>query len=160
MKTKLLLFTALAFVMLCFNGCTPEEVQTTQDQFKPYIIRVSTSQPIAPMVITNGVIYSNIALGLESNLGNVEIGGGVPDNVGLNQIQIQGTTVANTPLEMDVLYFNQVSTNLSTGVPTYACDVITLEIFFDGVLVYTAQKNMGGPTCSSTVFWHVNYTFE
>lgn len=159
MKSKLLICSALVFVVLCFNRCTPEEVQTTQDQFKPYIIRVSTSQPITPMVITNGVFYNYMSLGLESNLGNVEIGGGVPDNVGLDQIQIQGTTVANTPLEMDILYGNQVSANLTTGIATYACDVITLEIFFDGVLVYTAQKNMGGPTCSSTGFWHVNYTF-
>lgn len=31
MKTKLLLFSALAFVMLCFNGCTPDTVENTDE---------------------------------------------------------------------------------------------------------------------------------
>ena len=50
MKTKLLLFSALAFVMLCFNGCTPEEVETAQAQFKPLKIVVTIDDVIqAPL---------------------------------------------------------------------------------------------------------------
>lgn len=159
MKTKLLLFSALSFVILCFNGCSPDEVVTAQAQFKPYVIRVTSSEPITPTTTdAQGFIYLNSLCLSATNYGSACINGSMPSTIGLNQVQLQGTVVENTPMNIEIQYGDAISYQTS-GLAVGDCDQITLEIYFDGSLVYTEQRVMGGINCFNGVYWNLNYTF-
>jgi hypothetical protein len=93
MKTKLFRVLALASLVFFFNGCTPDEVETTQDQFKPLIIRVTLANPITPSDEINAI--SNwLSVG---GTFNQSINGNVPNQVGQNTIEYNTTAVPNTP---------------------------------------------------------------
>ena len=157
MKNKLPLFSALAFIMLCFNGCTPEEVQTTQDQFKPFLIKVSCSEPLTPVTVdSQGIIYLNALTLTAGNYGSSSING-TGNTVGLTEVQLQGTAVSNTPINIDIDYVDIIG--VQGGLVQGDCDLITLEIYFDGNLVYTEQRTMGGMNCTDYTGWLFTYTF-
>lgn len=153
MKTKLLIFSAMAFVMLCFNGCTPDEVVTAQDQFKPYIIRVTSSEPLTPTTIdASGLPLINSLCLTVTNVTSSCC------TVGQSQVELQGTAVANTPMNIEIQYWDQLSFQPQpAGVGD--CDQITLEIYYDGFLVHTEQRTCGGANCINSVGWNLYYTF-
>lgn len=140
MKTKLLLFSAMAFVMLCFNGCSPDEVVTAQDQFKPLVIRASTATPIhAPL---NG---GENFLTLGCQYGNQQINGNYPAQQGQNQVEIVTTAVANTPLNISILYYDAWPVDPDTS-PVWngACADIHLQVIYDNVIVFDQVRSLGG----------------
>ena len=149
MKTKLLLFSATAFVMLCFNGCTPEEVQTTQDQFKPLIIRVTLANPIASgwPVVNNYLLLNSIfcSVGLMNN---------VPNQVGQSIVECNTTAVSNTNLQLPIEYVYSVNDQL------FQCNTVLCEIIYDGQIVFSESRDMGSynGTCGDGDHWLVNYT--
>ncbi len=159
MKTKLLLFSALAFVMLCFNGCTPEEVQTTQDQFKPLKIVVTIDDviqaPVNQYVLNSLTVTGTALMGLQS---------GVPNNVGLNSVEYNGTAVSNSQVYLQVGYVDR--TGVTFYPPTenftfnYDCDEVKVSIYFDNVLVYEESKVLGSQdgTCPDGTGWIIQYT--
>ena len=152
MKTKLLLFSAMAFVMLCFNGCTPDEVVTAQDQFKPYIIRVTSSEPLTPTTIdASGLPLTNSLCLTVTNVTSSCC------TVGQSQVELQGTAVANTPMNIEIQYGDVISIQSLPFVGD--CDQITLEIYFDGSLVHTEQRTCGGANCINSIGWNLYYTF-
>jgi hypothetical protein len=155
MKTKLLLFSALAFVILCFNGCTPDEVQTTQDQFKPLIIRATTSTPIhAPL--NGGENFLNIGC----QFGGQEINGNYPAQQGQNQIEIVTTSVANTPLNIHIQYYDAWPFDPDNS-PVWNgdCSDIQLQVIYDNVIVFDQVRSLGGAQnvattiCGYGSFW-------
>ena len=159
MKTKLLLFTALVFVMLCFNGCTPEEVQTTQGQFKPLIIKVTLTNPILQYNAELGIFNQLIVQSL-SGFGYVAmLSGNVPNQVGQNSLQYSSTAVANTPLSLSISYTSQNGFN-SQGSSIYQCENVNCEIIYDGVTVYSETREVGSldGSCPDGAGWVVNYT--
>jgi hypothetical protein len=158
MKNKLLLFSSLAFVMLCFNGCTPDEVQTTQSQFKPLIIRVTIGEPIQPL---GGVDPVN-ELYVNCNLGSDGLSSTVPNNVGQSVIEFNGTAVSNTLITCNLLYHDYSYNSDLTSVFT-DCDTVKVEILFDGVIVFQETRDVGGTgepglSCGDASSWSVNYT--
>lgn len=162
MKNKLLLFSAMAFVMLCFNGCTPEEVQTTQDQFKPLVIRVTTSTPIhSPL---NG---GENFLNLGCQYGNQQINGNNPAQLGQNQVEIVTTAVANTPLNINILYYDAWPVDPNTS-PVWNgdCADINLQIIYDNVIVFDQVRSLGGAQNVATTIcgygsaWYETYTVQ
>jgi hypothetical protein len=157
MKNILLIFSALAFVMLCFNGCTPDEVVTAQEQFKPFLIKVSCSEPLTPLTVdSQGLMYLNALTLSAGNYGSSSING-TGNTVGLTHVQLQGTAVANTPVNIDIDYSDIIG--YQGGLVQGDCDLITLEIYFDGNLVYTEQRSMGGMNCPDYTGWIFTYTF-
>lgn len=158
MKTKLLLFSALAFVMLCFNGCTPDEVVTAQAQFKPVIIRATIGEPIQPL---GGVSPLN-SLTVQTTLGLSTLSSSVPNNVGQSVIEISGTAVSNTNLICYLTYYDYAYTAGMASVLT-DCDAVTLEIIYDGVVVFQETRNLGGGggiPCGDGIGWTMNYTLQ
>jgi hypothetical protein len=158
MKTKLLLFSAMAFVMLCFNGCTPDEVETVQDQFKPLVIRATIGEPIQPLAGVN----PNNSLSLQCNLGVSTLSSSVPNNVGQSVIEFSGTAVSNTNIICYLTYLDYAYNSAMTSVLT-DCDPVTLEIIYDGVIVYEEIRNVGGvggatTPCGDGSGWTMNYT--
>ena len=157
MKTKLLLFSAMAFVMLCFNGCTPDEVVTAQAQFKPLVIRVTLANPITPSDEINAI--SNwLSVGgtfIQS------INGNVPNQVGQNTIEYNTTAVPNTPLYLVITYFNITGGDGLGGI-LYQCNTVNLEVIYDGQTVYTESREMGseGGPCADGYQWTFNYTVQ
>ena len=157
MKTKLLLFSAMAFVMLCFNGCTPDEVVTAQAQFKPLVIRVTLANPITPSDEINAI--SNwLSVGgtfIQS------INGNVPNQVGQNTIEYNTTAVPNTPLYLVITYFNIIGGDGLGGL-LYQCNTVNLEVIYDGQTVYTESREMGseGGPCADGYQWTFNYTVQ
>jgi hypothetical protein len=150
MKTKLLLFSSMAFVMLCFNGCTPEEVQTTQDQFKPLIIRLTLANPIAsgwPAVNNYLMLNSTFcALGLMNTVSN---------QVGQSVVECNTTAVSNTNLILPIQYVHSVNYEQS-----FQCNTVLCEIIYNGQIVFSESRDMGsfnGP-CGDGDSWVVNYT--
>ena len=146
--------------MLCFNGCTPEEVQTTQDQFKPLIIRATIGEPIQPI---SGVAPLN-ALSIQCNLGVSSLSSSVPNNVGQNVIELSGTAVANTLISCNLTYYDYAYNSAMTSVLT-DCDPVTVEIVYDGIVVFQETRDLGGvggavTPCGDGVQWSINYTLQ
>jgi hypothetical protein len=146
--------------MLCFNGCTPDEVETTQDQFKPLIIRATIGEPIQPI---GGVAPLN-ALSIQCNLGVSGLSSSVPNNVGQNVIELSGTAVANTLISCNLTYYDYAYNSAMTSVLT-DCDPVTVEIVYDGVVVFQETRDLGGvggavTPCGDGVGWNINYTLQ
>lgn len=156
MKTKLLLFSVLAFTVLCFNGCTPEEVQTTQDQFKPLVIKVTLANPIHSCSETKTEIISN-TLQVLCSYGAQELNGLYSNQVGQNQIVYNATALTNQSLSLIVHYSDVLVTQNSV---IYYCNTVTTQIFFDGQLVFEQSRDMGSEdgTCGDGYEWNINFT--
>jgi hypothetical protein len=156
MKTKLPLFSALAFVALCFNGCTPDEAVTTQNQFKPLIIRVTLANPITQSSEALGTIDQ---LSVQDNNFMQTISGEFPNQVGLGIIERSTTAVSNTPL---VVYVDYLHINGYDALenPIYQCNTVNLELIFDGQTVYSESRNLGSEdgSCPDGYAWAVSYT--
>ncbi len=157
MRTRLFHFLALASLVFFFDGCTPDEVETTQDQFKPLKIRVTLANPITPsdesanisnILSVGGTFYQSIS-------------GNVPNQVGQNTIEYNTTAVPNTPLYLIISYFNVIGGD-GLGGPLYQCNTVNLEVIYDGQTVYTESKEMGSDdgTCADGLQWTVNYTIQ
>jgi len=151
MKTKLILFSALAFVILCFNGCTPEEVETTQSQFKPLIIRVTLADPIAAG-------YNVLNVG-GSFVAGLSLDGSVPNQVGQNTVEVNTTAVANSPVYLGIEYIHVTGYDALDS-PIYQCNTVNLQIIYDGQTVFNESKQLGseGGPCGDGYEWIVNYT--
>lgn len=155
MKTKLIRFFALASLVFFFNGCTPDEVETTQDQFKPLKLKVTLANPIhaASMVETNPLYFSANILGVFWNYGWQELDGEYPNQVGQNQIELNATAVSNTSIVIDIGYTDVMGL-------TYSCNTVTAEITFNGAVVYSQSRTLGGEdgTCGDGVEWPISIT--
>jgi hypothetical protein len=161
MKTKLLLFSALAFVILCFNGCTPEEVETTQAQFKPLIVRVTLTNPIFQYDAQQG-IFNQLNVQSLSGFGYVAmLSGNVPNHVGQNSLEYSSTALANTPLSLSIGYIHQ-NGFASPGIAVYQCESVNCEIIYDGQTVYNESREVGSldGTCPDGTGWVVYYTLQ
>ena len=161
MKTKLLLFSALAFVMLCFNGCTPDEVVTAQAQFKPLLIRMTLANPIVQNDLQQGIQNLAGVSGYNCQLG---LSGYVPNQVGQSIIEYTTTAVPNTALYYVISYQHQNGTTPigSQLLPVYQCNSVNFEIVYDGQTVFNETKEMGSldGTCGDGSQWNVNYTLQ
>ena len=173
MKNKLLLFTALAFVMLCFNGCTPDEVQTTQDQFKPLVIRVTSSKPLQSCTSNTALGADLLSLDYQGAL--LSINGSYPNQVGDSVVEYIGTAVSNTPVNFTVTrldygnYYDSATNTYVLSSGSYSCAVVTVEIEFNGTVVFSSQRDLGswptnsppphmGPICGDGNTWNVAFT--
>jgi hypothetical protein len=159
MKTKLLLFSALAFVILCFNGCTPEEVETTQNQFKPLIIRVTLADPITANDEINN-LYNNLGLAGSNAQGNLS--GSVPNQVGQNVIEVNTTAVSNTQLFYTISYIDLIGLQGvgKAATPVFDCNEVHFELIYDGQTLINDTKVMGSDdgTCPDGQIWGINFT--
>ncbi len=166
MKTKLILFSALAFVMLSFNGCTPDEVVTAQGQFKPLIIRATASIPIeqlSPTEINGGASYGADFLSMEYQGALISIDGGISNQVGDSIVEYVGTAVSNTPLNIEIIRKSYTSYEFDQGpvLSSPECSDVHLEIEFDGVVVYSEQRTLGGYNgsfCGDGNTWNIAFT--
>ena len=158
MKTRLIRFFALASLVFFFNGCTPDEVETTQDQFKPLKIRVTLADPIhaASSVETDPLYFSANGLGVFWNYGSQELNGEFPNQVGQSEIEMNATAVSNTSLVIHVGYWDVMA--LSSV--TYFCNTVTAEITFNGVIIYSQSRTLGSEdgTCGDGTDWDINIT--
>jgi hypothetical protein len=173
MKTKLLLFSALALVILCFNGCTPEEVETTQDQFKPLIIRVTSSKPVLDCS-PNLAMEADLLI-LDYQGMQLSINGSYPNQVGDSIVEYIGTAVSNTPLYFTVTrldydnHYDSVTNTFQLSSNSNSCAAVTVEIEFNGTVVFLGQKDLGswptnttlphmGLICGDGNTWNVSFT--
>lgn len=153
MKTKLLLFSALAFIMLCFNGCTPDEVVTAQEQFKPYTVRLTLLVPIvAPTgnFVSDGVSIAGTSI-------NQGLSSSAPNQVGMDVIEYNGTAVSNTPVNYLIQHVGYSGAD-NLGNLLYTCKEVKLEIIFDGQLVFNETRVIGLGGCADGYNWNVNLT--
>ena len=157
MKTKLFRFFALASLVFFFNGCTPDEVETTQDQFKPLKIRVTLADPITQSDELSAI--SNW-LSVQGTF-NQSINGNIPNQVGQNTIEYSTTAVPNTPIYLVITYFNIIGGDGLGGL-LYQCNTVNLEVIYDGQTVYTESREMGseGGPCADGYQWTFNYTVQ
>ena len=160
MSSKLFFPFLAAFVMLCFNGCTPDEVETTQDQFKPLKLKVTLANPIHASNDTDPFdpLYSSYN-GLEVgwNYGGQNLYGEFPNQVGQNQIELNTTAVSNTPILIGIHYADEVITGLTTN---YTCNLVTAELTYDNQVIYTQTRELGSGdgTCGDGYEWEINIT--
>jgi len=159
MKFNQLLFPALVFVMLCFNGCTPDEVQTTQDQFKPLTVRVTLAEPITVNDELND-LYNNLTLvGTNASGG---LSGSVPNQVGQNIIEVNTTAVENTQLNYSIVYIDLIGLQGvgKAATPVYECNSVTFELIYDGQTLINETMTMGSDdgTCPDGETWGISYT--
>ena len=157
MKTKLFRFFALASLVFFFNGCTPDEVETTQDQFKPLKIRVTLADPITQSDELSAI--SNW-LSVQGTF-NQSINGNIPNQVGQNTIEYSTTAVPNTPIYLVITYFNIIGGDGLGGL-LYQCNTVNLEVIYNGQTVYTESREMGseGGPCGDGYQWTFNYTVQ
>ncbi len=152
-KVKLLFLLVLFFAL----GCSPEEQENTENQFKPLKIRVTLLDPIT---------QSNEAEGVGnwlqvSGTFNQSINGNIPNQVGQNSLEYNGTAAANTPIYLVINYYDMIGANGFGGL-LYECNTVNLQIIYDGQVVYTESKEMGSDdgTCGDGYLWTVNYTLQ
>jgi hypothetical protein len=154
-KLRFLYFLIISATFVC---CNQEEVETTQSQFKPLIIRATIGEPIQPLA---GVAPMN-ALSVNCNLGYNGLNSSVPNNVGQSVLEFNGTAVSNTIIFCNLTYVDWAYNSGMTSVLT-DCDPVTVEIVYDGVVVFQETKDLGGAGGSGTVCgdgsaWNVSYT--
>jgi hypothetical protein len=157
MRTRLFHFLALASLVFFFNGCTPDEVETTQDQFKPLKIRVTLADPITQSDELSAI--SNW-LSVQGTF-NQSINGNIPNQVGQNTIEYSTTAVPNTPIYLVITYFNIIGGDGLGGL-LYQCNTVNLEVIYNGQTVYTESREMGseGGPCGDGYQWTFNYTVQ
>jgi hypothetical protein len=161
MKTKLFRVLALASLVFFFNGCTPDEVETTQDQFKPLKIVVTIDDAIQAPV---NQYVNNILSVYGYGTANMVLQSAVPNNVGLNSVEYNGTAVSNTPLNINVYYYDQTGITFYPGTENftinYDCDEITVSVYFDNTLVYQESRFLGSEdgSCPDGNNWIIQYT--
>ena len=139
MSSKLFFPFLAAVIMLGFNGCTPDEVETVQNEFKPLVMRVTVDEPIQACDGAN----SYNTLSLNTSLGYQYLSGTIPNNVGQNMLEISGTAVSNTNIQCGTGY-QDWATNSSGTALISDCAAVTLEIIYDGITVYQETKILGG----------------
>jgi|GEM_PF-5636320 len=149
MKTKLLLFSALALIMLCFNGCT------NQFQPKPLVIKVTLANPIHSCSASGSQITENI-FEVQTGYGLQELNGLFPNQVGQDQI-VFNTDASSTSAQVVVINYLDF---LNANPDVYYCNTVTTQITFDGEIVYEESRQMGSEdaTCGDGFEWHINFT--
>jgi hypothetical protein len=149
-------------------SCNPEEedtvsleVENTQSQFKPLTIRATISEPIQQ--VTSGTALN--LMRLVCLLGDRTLSSSVPNNIGQNTIEFNGTAVSNTNLNC-ILYYQDFEYDMMTNPATliHNCDSVMVEIIYDGVVVFEESKEMGGTgngsSCGDGINWSFNYTLQ
>ena len=160
MKTKLIRFFALASLVFFFNGCTPDEVETTQDQFKPLKLKVTLANPIHASNETddtNPLFQSYNGLEVSWNYGGQSLLGEYPNQVGQNQIELNTTAVSNTPIIISLNYGDYVVNGLTTN---FTCNTVTTEVTYNNVVIYSQTRELGSEdgTCGDGFEWGINIT--
>lgn len=160
MSSKLFFPFLAALIMLCFNGCTPEEVQTTQDQFKPLKLKVTLANPIHASNDTdpaNPLYASYNGLEVFWNYGGQSLLGEYPNQVGQNQIELNGTAVSNTPIVIGISYSDVVISGLTVD---FTCNTVTAEVTYDNQVIYSQSRELGSDdnTCGDGFEWNINLT--
>ncbi len=124
------------------------------------IIRATIGEPIQPL----GGESSFNTLTVQTTLGLSTLSSNVPNNVGQSVIEISGTAVSNTNLICYLTYLDYAYTAGTASVLT-DCDPVTLEIIYDGVVVFQETRNVGGlgpgagiSQCGDGTGWTMNYT--
>ncbi len=153
MKTQLILSSALAFIVLCFNCCTPDEVVTDQEQFKPYTVRLSL---LTPIVAPTGNFVSDMVSISGTNI-NQSLSSSAPNQVGMDVIEYNGTAVANTPVSYFINYVGHNGVD-NQGDLIGTCKEVKLEIIFDGQLIFNETRVIGLGGCADGYNWNVNLT--
>ena len=156
MKNVILLFSSILLLLVFAAGCSPEEQENTENQFKPLIMRATIDEPIhaAP----SGSIVNSHMLFVSTTLGAQTLNSSVPNNIGQSIIEIVGTAVPNTNLFFNVSYSDYWMDSMGA---TYSdCDQVKMEIIYDGVVVYEAIKNFGYNTCPDGVGFNTNFTLQ
>jgi len=156
MKTKLFRVLALASLVFFFNGCTPDEVETTQDQFKPLIIRLTLTEPIAQSSLALGT-YDRLYV--QSTYFTETIDGEYPNQAGRNSIEYSTTALSNSSISFYIDYLHLLGTDVS-GYPIYQCNTLNLELIYNGQTVYNQSRDLGSEdgTCPDGHAWQVSYT--
>jgi hypothetical protein len=146
--------------ILVVVGCNQDEVETAEEQFKPVLIRMTSSLPIE--LLNSSAYSSNNFMMLATNFGSSSLSSSVPNNVGQNTVEISTTAVRNTNFYINSWYRNfDIITNGSGVSHISECSEIKYEIYFDGILAFSQTKNMGGVIqnpCPDGDFWNFNYT--
>ena len=151
MKNKLLLFSSLAFVMLCFNGCNPDEVQDNLNQQKLLTVRVTLSEPI-PASSEFG--FTNLTV---IGMGGItqSLDGSISNQIGQNEVVISSNAFSNTNQIVSVYYTDLVGID-ADGNENYDCDIVTAEVTYDGNVILTEQKDLGG-FCGDGFEWQLSF---
>ncbi len=167
MKINSLYLSALLMLAILSISCNPEEedtvsqeVENTQSQFKPLTIRATLSEPIQqvpPGPGMNTLIFQCL-------LGYQSLRSSVPNHIGQNTIEFNGTAVSNTNLHCTLTYYDCAS-NSTQNLLISDCDSVMVEIIYDGVVVFQESKEMGGAgdgdqTCGDGTGWSFNYTLQ
>jgi len=150
MKTKLLLFSALALIMLCFNGCT------NQFQPKPLVIKVTLANPIHSCSASGSPVTANVLEVYSNANGLQELNGLFLNQVGQDEI-VFNTVAASTQAQVIVINYLDF---LNANPDVYYCNTVTAQITFDGEIVYEESRQMGSEdaTCGDGFEWHINFT--
>jgi len=149
MKTKLLLFSAMAFIMLCFNGCT------NQFQPKPLVIKVTLANPIHSCSASGSQITENI-LEVQTGYGLQELNGLFLNQVGQDEIVFNTVASSTNALVVVINYLDFLNANPDV----YYCNTVTTQITFDSEIVYEESRQMGSEdgTCGDGFEWNINIT--
>ena len=150
MKTKLLLFSAMAFVMLSFNGCV-----TNQFQPKPLVIKVTLANPIHSCSASGPQVTANV-LEVQTPYGLQELNGLFLNQVGQDEI-VFNTVAASTQAQVIVINYLDF---LNANPDVYYCNTVTTQITFDSEIVYEESRQMGSEdgTCGDGNEWNINFT--
>ena len=156
MKNVILLCSLVLLILVFASGCSPEEQENTESQFKPLIMRVTVDEPIhAPP--SDAIVNSNI-LSVSTSLGSQSLSNMVSNNIGQSIIEITGTAVPNTNLFFNVSYSDYW---LNAMGETFSdCDNVKMEIIYDGALVYEVTKSFGYNTCPDAIGYNTNFTLQ
>ncbi len=135
--------------MLCFNGCNSEEL-------KSLVIRVSSSLPVE-YCGSNPYLSGNM-LSLEYQEVALIFKGNIPEHIGQNSIEYVGSALPNTTLNFLVIR-QDYGSMWDSATSTYyldnpICCEVLVEIEFDGEIVYSNQRNIGGYPTDLQVGWH------
>ncbi len=144
---KTLLFILISALFLFFlASCTPEE----EEQFKPLVIRVKLAEPIEPP--TDNYINT---LTVHTTLGYKILSNQNSNDVGKDVVEFEGTAVPNTNVQIVSLIYQDYSFSLGAD-----CNVLTIQIIYDGVEVFTESKEMGYITCPDGQSTSANFTVQ
>jgi hypothetical protein len=146
--------------ILFLVGCNQDEVETSEEQFKPVLIRMTSSVPIHQ---TSGLESQNVMI-FSTNFGSSTLSNEVPNEIGDNILEFSSTAVSNRNLNIHAAYIdyemNLTNNQLDVSI---GCSEINVKIFFDNVLVFDEFRELGGVTeypCPDGFEWSFNYTLQ